>query len=422
MKKKIMLSLASIGSLVAPVSSIVACASGGLNFDANKKDSVIMIVGSVGHDDKGFLQGGYDGSMEAKKSIAKLKEYGEIKAPNSTIPTAKEVTNKALQAGGYIILGVGFQYPSFFDSKDYAEKYKDREFIGIDGIVVDDKFQPKKPNKNVTTVAFKAEQAAFLTGVATGIYLSKNYADYSSDGGLKVGSFGGAPYSPIKHMISGYIHGIAYYNTKLAKDVNHKISFIGWNGAQNGFTGGFVPSSQSTTKSNTLLDKKVDVVYPVAGGQVGSMVDAIKGVNNSKTKVIGVDADQSEVFGTDGKLFITSSLKDTKVATLESIKAIYGVDGAKATKGANNIKGLAEGFVGMAKGVFGNDGFKGTSLSSFLNTSGGIDTTSDRTVFEQINDPNNDIYRVALNASKDWDKAKVIFGATSDQRPELTNF
>ena len=413
--KKGLILITKIGAVAAPIVPVISCGKKEVEYDPTKQDSVIMIVGQAGHDDKGFLQGGYDGSQKAVKDISKLKIYGEMKISNSSIPVAKEGTNNALQAGAYVILGVGFQYPTFFNTKDFAEKYKDREFIALDGQI------SGILNSNVTSVAFKAEQAAFLGGVATGLFLAKNYDTYKSNGGLIAGAFGGGKYPTVKDMITGFIHGLAYYNDNLAKTPGYKVKFAGWNGEDNGFTGGFVPNATSTTKSKTLLSKHVDVVFPVAGGQVSSMVDAIKAMK-SKTKIIGVDSDQNKVFGADGDMFVTSALKNTKTAAYEALKAIYKVEGAKIKKGENNVVGLTGRFVGLAKGVLGSDDFKGTALQEIIKGSK-INTASTKTVFEQLTSSANDIYTYASTlTSTDWEKAKVIFGFNGQKTPQITDF
>ena len=414
--KKILTKMAVLGTIASPAISTIACGTEAEALDPAKKDSVIQIVGPNGHKDKGFNQGAYDGAQDAIKTIPGLKSWRESKAKNSETSSAKEGVNKALQAGAYIILGTGYQYPQFINGKDYAGKYPNREFIGIDGAVQGD------VKKNVIAISFKAQQSSFLAGVATGLFLAKNYETYKTDGGLKVGAFGGGAFPPIKDMLTGFMMGLAYYNDKLAKDRDHKVKFIGWNGEENGFTGGFTASAKSIATAKGLIAKKADVVFPVAGGQVTSMVDAIK-TSNAKTKIVGVDSDQEVAFGQDGNHFITSSLKSTRVAALEALKAIYQVQGARIKKGQNNLVGLEGGFIGIAKGDFDSDDYKGSALAGIIKGNGGIDTTADKTVYNQLIESTNSIYQYAIsNDLNDWEKAKVVFGYNGDKVLVLSDF
>lgn len=418
-----MLALSGIGAIVAPIAATVSCGANVDKLDPSKKDSVVMVVGSVGHEDKGFLQGAYDGAQKIIKSKIGLENYRQVKIPTSSIPDAKKGATSAILAGGYTILGVGYQYPTFFNGKDYAGKYKDRVFIGIDGTTVDSSFKPlAKLLDNVINVAFKAEQSSFLAGVSAGLYLAAHYDTYK-DGGLKVGSYGGSAYSTVTDMIVGFMRGIAFYNDKLAKDDSHKVEFIGWNGSSNGFADGFAPSPAGTAKSKALISKGADVIFPVAGGQVSTTVDAIKSTPGSKVKLIGVDSDQNKVFGKDGNIFITSSMKDTSRATEEALKAVYKKP-SLVKMGMNNFVGLAGGFLRLAEGQIAS--IKGKSLKDLIKADGGFNITSDDSVYAQLSSSTSDIYKAATSFTDPgaaWTKVKEsIFGAKDSKVPSLTNF
>jgi basic membrane lipoprotein Med (substrate-binding protein (PBP1-ABC) superfamily) len=62
-------------------------------------------------------------------------------------------------------------------------------------------------DRNIASVIFRADQAAFLTGIAICQYLNDNFDEYSS-GGLRVGSFGGIAIPSVTIYMGGLEYGI----------------------------------------------------------------------------------------------------------------------------------------------------------------------------------------------------------------------
>lgn len=360
--KKLALSVGTIASIATPIAAAVSCAE--IHYlDADDKDSAVIIGGANGHDDKGFMQGAYDGLQDSIKDKSNnLNIYGEVKAMNDGPQEADKAIKAATTAGAYSMWGIGFQF-AFLNDYASMSKYKDRQFVALDATVVDSHWAPVSgflsPNKNMTTVAYKAEQSSFLMGVGTGMYLTKHFDEYSNNG-LRAAIYGGSPFGAVQAMMDGYYNGIAWFNSHLAKDDAHKVQIIGRSGKDDYYVGGFSPTERGLSKAQEFIAEDVDIMFPVAGGQVSQAVTAIKTSNKKNIKLVGVDSDQAKVYGgVQGKMFIGSSLKDTRQTARLISKTLFkkgynaatdaGVlDSATGLKmGENNFVGLEHGYVSI---------------------------------------------------------------------------
>ncbi|GAA6238035.1 MAG: hypothetical protein SPLM_01580 [Spiroplasma phoeniceum] len=72
--------------------------------------------------------------------------------------------------------------------------------------------------------------------------------------------------------------------------------------------------------SDYLITKKASIIFPVAGPQTQDTIDRIK-YNKTKTKVVGVDTAQSQIYGDE--YIITSGLLNIAQATEDALSNIY---------------------------------------------------------------------------------------------------
>lgn len=355
MKKlnKILLAAGTVVATAAPIASVIACGSGDssvVSWNPAAKNSAVLVGGTTGHDDKGFLQSTYDGLQDVMKvDNSKLTVYGEIKAASSADAEYQKAARSALINGAYSVWGAGYQYASF-NGAEFSDKYPNREFFALDATITNESYQPIQPKANVTAFDFKGGESSFIAGIATGFYLTEHYSTFSADG-LKVGTFGGQGFAPVKEMMQGFINGVKYFNNTFAADDAHKISVVKAGSTEaDQFADGFQPSPAGLAKAQTLINGGADVIFPVAGGQVSQAVNAIKAATGKTIKLVGVDVDQASVFGADGgQYFIGSSLKNMRKVTHDLANALFnGVDlptGFALHK--QNHGTLTEGYVGV---------------------------------------------------------------------------
>jgi basic membrane protein A len=84
-------------------------------------------------------------------------------------------------------------------------KIKSPSVYAKDGYILLDANDPD--DKNVASVIFRTDEAAFMTGIATCQYLNDNFDEYKS-GGLRVGTFGGVAIPSVTIYMGGFEYGI----------------------------------------------------------------------------------------------------------------------------------------------------------------------------------------------------------------------
>lgn len=225
--------------------------------------------------------------------------------PSSDNPDGFEAAyDTAIHAGKKVLVLPGFMhitplinYLNNFHGVDNPElDYRNNiGFILIDGNI--------EGYKEIASLMFRADEAAFLAGIATCQYLNDNYDEYK-DGGLNVATFGGTPIPTVTIYMGGFEQGVKYFNEnilpKLAdkqsdikKDeyINeHRVNVIDL-GVQSSWFSGTFNIGDAKLMSQTLLAHGADAIMPVAGPQTADVVNEIVNQNSSAI-VIGVDTDQ----------------------------------------------------------------------------------------------------------------------------------
>ena len=75
---------------------------------------------------------------------------------------------------------------------------------------------------NVSSFSFRAEQSAFLTGIAACVFLNINKEVFNGDGGLKVGGFVGLPLVSTLDFLAGFQAGVFAFNASLKNNMTSK--------------------------------------------------------------------------------------------------------------------------------------------------------------------------------------------------------
>ncbi|MBQ4209034.1 BMP family ABC transporter substrate-binding protein [bacterium] len=79
-------------------------------------------------------------------------------------------------------------------------------------------------NQNIASVSFRADQSAFLTGIACCVELLKNVETYHKDGReMSIGIFGGVMIPTVLVFMGGIERGIELFNKHILPNIIKKI-------------------------------------------------------------------------------------------------------------------------------------------------------------------------------------------------------
>lgn len=280
MKKIMSLVLAAAMSMTM----LVGCGSksGNENEEASGSDDkvVIKFLGkSFG--DKSYWDSAKEGVERAQKDFA---DKADIEIIETTADEQRHLSAmyEAVDAGAdYIITA------DFLDNlKEVAEENPDVKFITWD--------EPIEDVDNIYSIGFKTSEAAFLGGMVAADIASGNLEGTSEE--KRIGFIGGMDETPvIQEFLAGYLQGAKYYDESI------------------GFDASYVGSWSDSAKAKELAfaqfnNSNDDIIFACAGS---SGIGAIEAAAETGRYIIGVDADQSQLYeGKDERnVFATSVLK-----------------------------------------------------------------------------------------------------------------
>jgi basic membrane protein A len=297
---------------LAVVVALVGAAVRGDQANAKTQALGACLVTDIGGlNDKSFNHLAFVGLTTAEK---KLKLQGRViqsKSPAEYIPNL----STCARSGATVTIGVGFLMTDAMDA--VATKFPDSKFAIVDVDVTSLKHKPK----NVQGLLFKEQEAGYLVGYATGLWVKL----HPIDGQQVAGSVGGIKIPPVDRYIAGYQFG--------AKKANPQIKML------NDYSQDFVAQAKCKEKALNQIANGAGVVFQVAGQCGLGVLDAAK---EKKVLGIGVDADQGYL----GAHVMTSALKRVDVAVYAAISAA-SKGGLKT--GINAIFDAKKGGVGVGK-------------------------------------------------------------------------
>jgi basic membrane protein A len=275
-------------ALVAVLATAVGVALGGGSAQAATQATIkVGLVTDIGGlNDRSFNYLANLGAQQAKKKLGV-----QVRVLTST-SNAQYVPNlSSLAQQGYdLVIGVGFLMADAMDT--VASKFPDTDFAIIDVDATGLKHKPK----NVRGLLFKEQEAGYLAGYATGMWLKL----HPVDGQMIGGSVGGQKIPPVDRYIAGYGFGLKKANPK-AKEVN-------------GYSQDFVDQAKCKELALNEIANGAGVIFQVAG-QCG--LGALDAAKEKGLLGIGVDADQGYL----GKHILTSAMKKVDVAVYDTIAA-----------------------------------------------------------------------------------------------------
>ena len=251
--------------------------------DLKTKAAIVTDTGGV--DDKSFNQSAWEGLQAWGKehNLEKDKGYTYFQSTSE----ADYANNLNQAAGSYnLIFGVGFALHNAVE--EAAKEHADLNYVLIDDVI--------KDQKNVASVTFADNEAAYLAGVAAAKTTKTK----------QVGFVGGMESEVITRFEAGFKAGVASVDSSIKVQVD--------------YAGSFADAAKGKTIAAAQYAAGADVVYQVAGGTGAGVFSEAKSINESKNEnekvwVIGVDRDQAEegkYTSKDGKeanFVLASSLK-----------------------------------------------------------------------------------------------------------------
>ncbi len=259
--------------------------------DGTFEIALITDVGTI--DDKSFNQGAWEGVVQyAKEANKTYKYYKPSEKSDDAYLTSIDL---AVKAGAKIIVCPGFLFEvPVFHAQD---KYPDVKFIILDGNPHAGDWNPVVKD-NTLSIFYAEQEAGFLAGYAA-----------VKDGYTKLGFMGGMAVPAVVRFGYGYIQGaeVAAKELGLADNsVNVKYTYVG----------NFDATPENMAKAAAWYNEGTEVIF-ACGGAVGNSV--MKAAETAKTKVIGVDVDQSA----ESNTVITSSMKNLTKSVYDALKLYY---------------------------------------------------------------------------------------------------
>jgi basic membrane protein A len=274
-------------TIVALCAAVVVASVGGSAKAAQKATIKVGLVTDIGGlNDRGFNSLANQGAQRAKQKLGAEVRVLTSKSNADYVPNLSTLARQKYD----LIIGVGFLMTDAMDT--VASRFPDTDFAIVD---VDATFMKHKP-KNVRGLLFKEQEAGYLVGYATGLWLKL----HPSQGQMIGGSVGGQKIPPVDRYIAGFRHGVEKANPGST--------------TVNGYSQDFVDQAKCKELALNEIANGAGVVFQVAGGCGLGALDAAK---EKDVMGIGVDADQAFL----GPHILTSALKKVDVAVYETISA-----------------------------------------------------------------------------------------------------
>jgi basic membrane protein A len=198
------------------------------------------MISSTGVADRSFNQAAWAAMTEAKSKLGITVKY-LAQSGSTDFPT---IGAQFVQDGCSMIIGMGFDTETTIDT--LAKANPSIKFAVIDSTLA-------TPESNAVSLTYQTDQVGFLGG-----YLA---AGMSKSG--TVGVYGNEAIPPVELYMTGYVYGVAHYNS-----VHHThVKVIGWNPvAKTGqFAGSFTDVNKGKLISEAEIQQGADVIFPVAG-------------------------------------------------------------------------------------------------------------------------------------------------------------
>lgn len=245
------------------------------------KVGMVTDLGSV--NDKSFNQSAWEALQQLKKDYGFEVKYQEPKSDADVVPNLNQ----------FVKANYDLTWATAFTLADAVTQLANENPNSMFGIVDSDLTLP-----NVASVSFKEQEGSFLVGVIAGLTTKTN----------KIGFVGGMEIPVIKRFEAGFREGIKAVNPDAKLIVN--------------YTGLFNRVDMGKSAASTIYNDGADIIFHAAGLTGNGVFNEAKERNSKggKVWVIGVDKDQSLIFGDD--VTLTSMVKKVDEAVYQISKSL----------------------------------------------------------------------------------------------------
>ncbi len=266
-----------------------------------------LVTDIGGLNDHGFNHLSYEGLIQAEHQLGVKGTVLQSSSGADYIPNLSRLA----QAGNKLVIAVGFLMAAPLEK--VAKQFPNTKFAIVDN----PGGAPPDTAPNIEGIDFAEQQAGYPAGYLTGLYLkAHNYSTASTVGGQSI--------PPVNLYIAGFQAGVK------AADPSAKLL--------NAYSQDFVDESKCKELALNQINAGSKVVFQVAGA---CGLGVISAGTQTKTQVIGVDADQSYLAPT---LVLTSAEKKVNSGVFDAIKNLQA-----GKFSANLQEDINNGGVGIGK-------------------------------------------------------------------------
>jgi len=301
------------GGSAAASSSTTSSSGGASSSGSGFKVGLVTDIGGL--NDHGFNHLSYQGLLEAEKQLGVKGSLLQSSSGSDYIPNL----TKLAAAGNKLVIAVGFLMADAIQT--VATKYPNVHFAIIDnpgGAAPD-------TAKNIEGIDFAEQQAGYPAGYLTGLYLKEHHYTTAS-------TVGGQSIPPVTDYIGGFQAGVR------AADPSAKLL--------NAYSQNFTDESSCKELALNQINAGSKVVFQVAGT---CGLGVISAGEQTKTQVIGVDADQSYLAP---PLVLTSAEKKVDTGVFTAIKDLMNGQFSSNLQENINNGGVGIGKIGPAGAAF----------------------------------------------------------------------
>lgn len=282
------LSLFTVIFLIYLLALLAVLASGCKKAENISSSKVGLIVGSSGVDDKTFNQAVWEGLQKASHETDITIDF----KTSETIDGYPAIIEQFVTDGYHMIIAPGFDKTQAI--YDAAINDPECSFLFIDG-------KTEEIPDNLLCVKFDSDQASFMAG-----FIAAFWADFKDSYNPLAGYIGGPEFEDIIQIKTGFVDGIAYYNSFYGKDVD----VAGYHLTN------FTDTINAVVNAESLVANGADIMFAFAG-YAGNYALRVAAAN--KIQVIGVDSDEYISFPEIGEWIITSSIKNLDKVTFDQV-------------------------------------------------------------------------------------------------------
>lgn len=344
----------------------------------------------------GTKGGGSGGNNNGTETYNKKEKYGVYnlpdadkvaqstglwRRPGATVAERVSTFKGSFVSGKDVMIVPGFNHEKSLKQIALDSDFRDKGFIWMDGVLPEyTNGKSKESYSNVSSFSFRAEQSAFLTGIAACVFLNINKEVFNDDDEkLKVGGFVGLPLVSTLDFLAGFQAGVFAFNASLKNNMTFKntmndnetkanpnnisqgwqrVEFVNLGSNISNWATGSFGVGDGMQLSRNLVTQGADMIMAIAGPQTLDLISVAE-TSNRPVAVLGVDTAQenqniNKPFTTlggkklkdangkeisDPKFIQFSAIKKLDSATKQVLEAIFN------NKDPNNEKYTGKSFV-----------------------------------------------------------------------------